>query len=97
MDAEVASLRADGVGLQAELDEAAATDQVQRAGIAESIAISRHELADAVRRQRELTITAPIAGTLVAPKLAELAGSASCPAGRRSVPSRRSTRWSSGP
>ena len=75
VDTEVASLRAELTGLQAQLVEAQAVDQSQRRVIEAGLEETRHELADARRRQAELTITAPITGTLVAPHLADMAGS----------------------
>ena len=75
VDAEVESLVAEQAGEQAQLVEAEATDQSQRAVIQASLMATDQQLEDARRRQRELTITAPITGTLVAPHLADMAGS----------------------
>ena len=75
VDAEVASLKAELDGLEAQLVQAVAEDPVQRGVIQATIGATRDQLADARRRQRELTITAPISGTLVAPHLADMDGS----------------------
>jgi putative peptide zinc metalloprotease protein len=75
VETELKSLKAELAGLEAQLVEAEAIDQSQRRVIEASLYETRHELADARRRQAELTITAPITGTLVAPHLADMAGS----------------------
>ncbi len=72
--AEVATLTAELAGLEAQRVEAEATDQAQRVVIADAEVSTQHQLADARRRLRELTVVAPITGTLVAPHLAEMAG-----------------------
>jgi putative peptide zinc metalloprotease protein len=75
VEAEVASRAAELAGLEVQLAQAQAEDQSQRQLIAQEMITTRHELDDARRRLSELTITAPIAGTLVAPHLSEMAGS----------------------
>ena len=74
IEAELASRAAELAGLQAQLIQATAVDQAQRQVIEADMIPVQHQLADAQRRQRELTIVAPITGTLVAPHLAEMAG-----------------------
>ncbi len=75
LDAELGSLKAEMDGLQAQLNQAVAEDPAQRQVIEASLMATRHSLADARRRKSELTIVAPITGTLVAPHLADMAGS----------------------
>ena len=74
VEAEIASRQAELTGLEAELVQAIAQDQAQKQVIEAEMIPVRHQLADARRRQAELTIVAPVAGTLVAPHLAEMAG-----------------------
>ncbi len=74
VDAEVISLRAELASLDAQLTQAQASDQAEAQVVAAALVTSRHELADAQRRQRELTVLAPLTGTLVAPHLADMAG-----------------------
>jgi putative peptide zinc metalloprotease protein len=74
LDAELASIRAELAGLEAQQAQAVAEDPAQRQVIEASLVSTRHELNDALRRKRELTVVAPIDGTLVAPKLSDMAG-----------------------
>jgi len=75
VETEVTALTAELAGEQAQLVQAQAVDQSQRLIVEAALAETRHELADARRRLGELTIVAPITGTLVAPHLSDMAGS----------------------
>jgi putative peptide zinc metalloprotease protein len=74
LDADLAQARANAQRLQVELRQANATDQTEKAIVEEAIRANDKKLADALKHKAELTITAPLAGELIAPKLREMMG-----------------------
>ena len=74
VEAEIASREAELAGLRVQLVEAQAVDQAQRGVFAAAIAATQSQLDDARRRQSELTVVAPVTGTLIAPRLGEMVG-----------------------
>jgi putative peptide zinc metalloprotease protein len=74
MNAELAQDLANQVRLIVELRQAAATDQTQKAIVEQAIIANNEKLADARRHLNELIVRAPIAGSLIAPKLREMQG-----------------------
>jgi len=74
LEAELAQLHAQMRGLEAQRVAASVVDQAQMEIIDEAIPSVREKIDDANRRLDDLTIRAPIDGTLVAPKLTEMQG-----------------------
>jgi putative peptide zinc metalloprotease protein len=74
LEAELAQLHAQMCGLEAQRVAASVVDQAQMENIDEAIPSVREKIDDANRRLDDLTIRAPIDGTLVAPKLTEMQG-----------------------
>jgi putative peptide zinc metalloprotease protein len=74
LDAEIAGLEAESRSLNAQLREAAAVDQAQKGIVQAAIDANDDQLAHARQHKADLTITAPIAGTIVGPHLIDLAG-----------------------
>ncbi len=74
LNAELAQAEANAVRLNVELRQASATDQTEKKIIISAINANNRKLEDARRHLTELTLVAPIDGTLVAPKLIDMAG-----------------------
>ena len=74
VDTKAAACLAELASQQAELTEAVAVDQAQRQVIEAALISTTERLRDVRRQQAELTLVAPIDGTLVAPHLAEMMG-----------------------
>ena len=74
LDMAIAAREAELKGLQVQLTQAQAVDQAQRLVVEAMIMSTRKQLDTARKQQADLTIVAPIAGTLIAPHLAEMAG-----------------------
>jgi putative peptide zinc metalloprotease protein len=74
LDTQMASLRHTRDGLKVQLSSAAATDQAQREEVELELGENQKEIDDVQRQLNELTITAPIDGVLIAPKLADFQG-----------------------
>jgi putative peptide zinc metalloprotease protein len=74
LDAEIAARKAEVTGYEIQIREAAASDQGQMKALLPGLEASKRQLADAVKRRNDLTLVAPIAGTLVAPHLLDMQG-----------------------
>jgi putative peptide zinc metalloprotease protein len=74
LDAEIAARRAEKAGIEVQIRQAAAEDQGQLKALQPELDATISQLQDALDRKKELTITAPIAGVLVAPKLIDMPG-----------------------
>jgi putative peptide zinc metalloprotease protein len=74
LDAEIASLKAQKTQFEVMIREAEAADQAQANALRPGLAKINEQLENATQRKEELTIRAPIAGLLVAPKLRDMMG-----------------------
>ena len=74
LDAEIAARKAEVTGYEIQIREAGAMDQGQMKALLPGLEASKRQLADAVSRRNDLTLVAPIAGTLVAPHLIDMQG-----------------------
>jgi len=74
INAEIASHLAEQKQYEVEIREAEAVDQSEANALRPGLEKVNEELADAQKRKDELTIRAPIDGTLVAPKLSDMMG-----------------------
>jgi putative peptide zinc metalloprotease protein len=74
LDAEIAARRAEKAGIEVQIRQAAAVDQGQLKALEPELLATESQLQDALDRKKDLTITAPIAGVLVAPKLLDMPG-----------------------
>ncbi len=74
LDAEIIARRAEKAGLEVQIRQAAAMDQGQLKALEPELDATENQLKDAMDRKNELTVTAPIAGVLVAPKLIDMQG-----------------------
>jgi putative peptide zinc metalloprotease protein len=74
LDAEIAARRAEKAGIEVQIRQAAAVDQGQLKALEPELLATESQLKDALDRKKDLTITAPIAGVLVAPKLIDMPG-----------------------
>src|SRR5262249_5541143 len=74
LEAQLASFQAQLRSLEAQRQQFAVLDQGQLKIVEATIPKVRQQLTDTQRRIDELTLTAPIDGVLVAPKLTEMSG-----------------------
>jgi putative peptide zinc metalloprotease protein len=72
LDAEIEARKAEKSGYEIQLRQAAALDQGQYKALLPALEASKRQLQNAIDRRNELTITAPISGTLIAPHLDEM-------------------------
>ena len=75
LEAQRAALKAQMASLQAQKLQAMAADPAQAKIVEAAISAVQQQIDDAQRREDALTVKAPFAGTLVAPKLSDMAGS----------------------
>ena len=74
IDAEVAARTAEKTGYEIQIRQAEAVDQGQMKALLPELTAVKRQLRDALDRKNDLTVRAPIDGTLVAPKLRDLPG-----------------------
>jgi len=74
LDAEVAARTAEVEGYKIQVKQAQAMDQGQYKALLPALEAAKQQLQNAIDRQNELIIRAPIAGTLIAPHLVDMQG-----------------------
>jgi putative peptide zinc metalloprotease protein len=74
LDAEIISIRAQKTQLEVQMRQAEAVDMAEANALRPGVEKVNEQLAEALKRKDELTIRAPIAGTLIAPQLKHMQG-----------------------